>query len=234
MILFSPIGTADPITALGDGPMLHIVRHYRPIVVVLFLSAEIAAFENADRRYSAAITRLAPETDVRIVTYTNPSVHRFDLFVPVFRNHLVELSAEFPDRTILLNTSSGTPAMQAALVAINVFGIPRTTAVQVSTPARALSKPGDRESPDAYDLELMWDANDDNQPGAPNRCFEATSAALGALLERANLKQLIVSYDYSAAVTIAADSRLPDQVSNLIRGAMHRSRLEHPLSGFWV
>lgn len=71
MILFSPIGTADPITALGDGPMLHIVRHYRPIVVVLFLSAEIAAFENADRRYSAAITRLAPETDVRIVTYTN-------------------------------------------------------------------------------------------------------------------------------------------------------------------
>lgn len=115
MILFSPIGTADPITALGDGPMLHIVRHYRPIVVVLFLSAEIAAFENADRRYSAAITRLAPETDVRIVTYTNPSVHRFDLFVPVFRNHLVELSAEFPDRTILLNTSSGTPAMQAAL-----------------------------------------------------------------------------------------------------------------------
>lgn len=24
MILFSPIGTADPITALGDGPMLHI------------------------------------------------------------------------------------------------------------------------------------------------------------------------------------------------------------------
>ncbi|WP_050173870.1 type III-A CRISPR-associated CARF protein Csm6, partial [Mycobacterium tuberculosis] len=101
-----------------------------------------------------------------------------------------------------------------------------TGAVQ-STPARALSKPGDRESPDAYDLELMWDANDDNQPGAPNRCFEATSAALGALLERANLKQLIVSYDYSAAVTIAADSRLPDQVSNLIRGAMHRSRLEH-------
>ncbi|WP_415859824.1 type III-A CRISPR-associated CARF protein Csm6, partial [Mycobacterium tuberculosis] len=136
MILFSPIGTADPITALGDGPMLHIVRHYRPIVVVLFLSAEIAAFENADRRYSAAITRLAPETDVRIVTYTNPSVHRFDLFVPVFRNHLVELSAEFPDRTILLNTSSGTPAMQAALVAINVFGIPRTTAVQVSEPPR--------------------------------------------------------------------------------------------------
>ncbi|MBA2787474.1 type III-A CRISPR-associated CARF protein Csm6 [Mycobacterium canetti] len=227
MILFSPIGTADPITALGDGPMLHIVRHYRPTVVVLFLSAEIAAFENADRRYSAAITRLAPETDVRAVIHTDPSVHRFDLFVPIFRDHLAQLSSEFPDTTILLNTSSGTPAMQAALVAINVFGIPRTTAVQVSTPARASSKPGDRESPDTYDLELMWDANDDNEPAASNRCFETTSAALGALLERANLKQLIASYDYSAAVTIAADSRLPDHVSNLIRGAMHRSRLEH-------
>ncbi len=48
------------------------------------------------------------------------------------------------------------------------------------------------------------------------------SAALGAL--RANLK-LIVSYDHSAAVTIAAGAAR--QVSNLIRGAMHRSRLEH-------
>ena len=42
MILFSPVGTADPITALGDGPMLHIVRHYQPSVVVLFLSPAVA------------------------------------------------------------------------------------------------------------------------------------------------------------------------------------------------
>ncbi|WP_439958128.1 CARF domain-containing protein, partial [Mycobacterium tuberculosis] len=89
----------------------------------------MAAFDHADRRYSAAITRRAPETDVRIVTYTNPSVHRFDLFVPVFRNHLVGLSAECPDRTVLLSASSGTPAMRAPLVASNGFGIPSTTAV---------------------------------------------------------------------------------------------------------
>ncbi|WP_435371537.1 CARF domain-containing protein [Mycobacterium tuberculosis] len=118
---------------------------------------------------------------------------RFDLFLPVFRNHLVELSAEFPDRTILLNTSSGTPAMQAALVAINVFDILRTAAVQVSTLARVLIKPGGLVSPDAYDLELMWDANDDNQPGAPNRCFQASTPSLGALLVRVQMKLLIAS-----------------------------------------
>ena len=40
--LFSMIGTADPITQLGDGPMLHIVRHCVPDKVVLFLSPKMA------------------------------------------------------------------------------------------------------------------------------------------------------------------------------------------------
>ncbi|WIY16319.1 hypothetical protein QRF08_14855 [Mycobacterium tuberculosis] len=113
--------------------------------------------------------------------------------MPVFRNHLVGLSAEFPDRTILLNTSSGTPAMQAALVAIPVFDILRTAAVQVGTLARVLIKRGGLVSPDAYDLELVCDANDDNPRGAPNRCFQASTASLGALLVRVQMRLLIAS-----------------------------------------
>ena len=36
-VLFSPIGNSDPWSNDRDGEMLHIVRHYKPDVVVLFL-----------------------------------------------------------------------------------------------------------------------------------------------------------------------------------------------------
>ena len=180
MILFSPVGTADPITALGDGPMLHIVRHYRPTVVTLFFSPAVATFEEKDGRYTKAIERLVRGTRVRIVETQQTQVHRFDLFVPEFRVLLAEFAEEFPGEEILLNTSSGTPAMQSALVAINAFGIPATKAIQVSTPSRSgINNPGDREHPNNYDLDLMWDADEDNLTGAVNRCFEASWAALG-------------------------------------------------------
>ena len=40
-ILFSCVGSTDPVRGLRDGSMLHIMRHYRPDKVVLYLSAEI-------------------------------------------------------------------------------------------------------------------------------------------------------------------------------------------------
>ncbi len=96
------------------------------------------------------------------------------------------------------------------------FGTPRPP---LRTPGIAV--PGDRESQTLRPRTNVG-RNDDNQPGAPNRCFEATSAAaLGALLERANLKQPD-RRTTTGSSTIAADSRLPDQASDLIRGAMHR------------
>lgn len=36
-VLFSPIGNSDPWSNDRDGAMLHIVRHYQPDIVVLFL-----------------------------------------------------------------------------------------------------------------------------------------------------------------------------------------------------
>lgn len=36
-VLFSPIGNTDPWSNERDGAMLHIVRHYRPEKVILFL-----------------------------------------------------------------------------------------------------------------------------------------------------------------------------------------------------
>ena len=40
-VLFSPIGTTDPIREYYDGPMLHIVRHYLPHKVYLYYTREM-------------------------------------------------------------------------------------------------------------------------------------------------------------------------------------------------
>lgn len=49
-VLFTCVGTSDPVREMRDGSMLHIMRHYRPEKVYIFLSKEMEDFEKADRR----------------------------------------------------------------------------------------------------------------------------------------------------------------------------------------
>ena len=44
-ILFSPIGDTDPVRYCYDGACLHIVRHYHPDKVVLFLTKAMSEKE---------------------------------------------------------------------------------------------------------------------------------------------------------------------------------------------
>ena len=44
-ILVSVVGRTDPMRSEHDGPIMHIIRHYRPERAVLFLTEEIEALE---------------------------------------------------------------------------------------------------------------------------------------------------------------------------------------------
>ena len=44
-ILFTCAGTTDPVRGGHDGGILHIMRHYRPEKVYLFLSKEMVDYE---------------------------------------------------------------------------------------------------------------------------------------------------------------------------------------------
>lgn len=44
-ILFTCAGTTDPVRGGHDGGILHVVRHYRPEKVYLFLSKEMVGYE---------------------------------------------------------------------------------------------------------------------------------------------------------------------------------------------
>ena len=57
-VLFSPIGSTDPISNCRDGGMLHIARIYKPSKVILYFSDEMLAFEKTDHRYTRALSLL--------------------------------------------------------------------------------------------------------------------------------------------------------------------------------
>ena len=50
-VLFTCAGTTDPVRGGHDGGVLHIMRHYRPQRIYLFLSAEMNRFERQDHRF---------------------------------------------------------------------------------------------------------------------------------------------------------------------------------------
>ncbi len=232
-LLFSPVGTADPLTMLGDGPMLHIVRNYKPETIVLFLSPAMAACEKEDGRYTRAIGLLAARADgyepeVRCIESALPYVHRHDLFIKEFEEQLARLEGENPDVEVLVNTTSGTPAMQQALVAINAFGYHRLRAIQVETPKKGINEPGDRERIDEYDLDTLWEMNPDNEEASENRCREVASANFSDLILRDNIRALVEEYDYVAALRLAGQCRsISPRAVKLIEGCVHRLRLDH-------
>ena len=66
-ILFSAVGTTDPISNGYDGSILHICRKYLPEKVVLYLSKEMLELHRKDDRYRFSIKKLADMNNTEIV-----------------------------------------------------------------------------------------------------------------------------------------------------------------------
>ena len=240
--LFSPIGTADPITQLGDGPMLHIVRMRKPDKVVLFLSPAMMAHQNDDQRYTRSIELLCDATGqghpkVELVESPYNQVHRFDHYIIEFEELLKRLPKSEMNVGILVNVSSGSPAMEQALVALGAFGQLNLELIQVPTPRKGENDKNDRENPDAYDLDVLWALNPDNERV---EC-RAESIELPNFKERLlkdNIATRIGVYDYDAAASLACkSSTLSQSAMNGIKAAADRLRLsrggtDHAVSEF--
>lgn len=233
-ILFSPVGTADPATHLGDGPMVHIVRHRRPELVVLYLSPDMARHEQADGRYSRAIAYLfnslscgAPQ--VKTVVSDYEEVYRFDHYIDEFDQFLSGISAEYPDEQIIVNASSGTPAMEQALVALGAFGRISLQLLQVLTPRAGANKKDDREDPDNYDFDFMMELSNEVEAdrGYASRIVEVRSPHFYDRLLRENIVALVDSYEYAAAYELAEKTSLiSSQAKEMILASAERLNLD--------
>ena len=69
-VLFSGVGTTDPVRGNRDGAMMHIMRHYRPDTVYLFLTSEMIELDRKDDRFSKSFRQIAQEVE----GYTPPFV----------------------------------------------------------------------------------------------------------------------------------------------------------------
>ena len=231
-VLFSPIGTADPLTQLGDGPMLHIVRHYRPERVVLFLSPKMAEYQEQDQRYTKAIELLSERhggdvPTIELVKSSTTDVYKFDVYISEFEQKLNEIGKENGGDTILVNASSGTPAMEEALVALGAFGRLNLTLLQVLTPRKGPNKKEDRENPHKYELDFLWECNLDNEEGRSCRILEVKTPNFSDRLLLENIRSLTAQYNYVAAASLAEQARtISPEARMMIEAAVDRLNLK--------
>ena len=84
-VLFSPIGRTDPVRGNADGPFLHILRHYKPVKAVLYLTKETYETHRKDNRYCEMARLVSPDTNCEITgDETLVNVHRLKFLMQLF------------------------------------------------------------------------------------------------------------------------------------------------------
>lgn len=242
-ILFSPVGTTDPISYNHDGSMLHICRKYNPKHVFLYLSEEMNDIEekdeeNCDKRFTKSIELFNEKYKTSIDCHKIDGskvkdVFNFDSYYNAFERELESIKEKFKHEnieTIYLNTSSGTPAMKAALyviAALDEDGVYK--AIQVTTPNEKSN-----HSPRGYDLGTAWESNEDNKENAKDRTKLASDSNFLTKIKKEIIKKHIQQYDYNAAYELAKDlindssrDALSDKAIKAIKAAKERIALNY-------
>lgn len=231
-ILFSPVGGTDPISQdnIYDGALIHICRWFDIDVVYLYMSKEIVDLHNKDNRYMYCLDKLSEmkgeKIEVHCIERKNlEKVHQFDYFYEDFQKCIGDIAKNIKDDDkILLNVSSGTPAMKSGLLVLATLGEYNYKLIQVATPTHKMNN----HNHDNYDVELLWELNADNENDSVNRCSEITCPSLSIIKQEEIIKQLVRDYNYKAAI-MAAD-RLPkdvvDKYYEILEIAYYRTQLD--------
>lgn len=232
-ILFSPIGGSDPIRNFRDGSMLHICRNYMPDKVYLYLTHEMCEYHEKDNRYIYCLERLGKlinhNFEVKIIKRDDlVDVQDHEIFYEEFRKCIIEIEQTMQNEDeLLINISSGTPAMKNALVILTTLAEFPFKPIQVSTPLKKHNNTD--ENIDKYDVEGQWECNEDNELKRESRCTEVQSTNLLTLLKVNIIKQHLRAYNYSAAYQIANDMKqqLEEECLLYIEQALERTRLNN-------
>ena len=235
-ILFSPVGGTDPIATSNfrDGSMLHICRCYKPDKVYLYMSNEILKFQKMDSRYTYCLDKLGEKTghlfEYEIIARPDmKNVQEFDPFYQEFREIILEIQKQMDDSdNLILNISSGTPAMKSALLVLKTLGEFPCKAIQVITPDASMNRHEGHKEHEKQDIETMWELDEDNEDNFENRCSVVKCPTLTQIQQENYMKKLLDEYDYAAAYTLA--KMLPEEMTeeyiNLLYMASRRILLD--------
>jgi len=230
-ILFSPVGGTDPITNQRDGAMLHICRNEKPDEIYLYMSKEMCEFSDLDNRYIYCIDKLGElighQFIINIIRRDElTEVHKFDYFYTDFIKCLSEILTANESCEIILNVSSGTPAMKSALQTMAAVSNHQIIPIQVSTPVKKINTR--QEEREKYDVELQWELNEDNMEGQENRCSISEYSNYIDEIKKGFIKSYIEAYDYIAALRIAKTikGRINNDLLKLLTVAHWRVQLK--------
>lgn len=229
-ILFSPIGMTDPIRFFKDGALLNITRHYKPDMIYLYMSKEVLNYHKKDNRYILSLKYLSEligkNFDVKIIERPElEDVQIFDFFIDEFRSLLNDIHTECPDSEIILNVSSGTPAMKSSLQILSLTLDFPCLPVQVSTPQKSSNPRIDEES--SLSPEEHWELNESNDTD-DNRCLASVTKNLLGEFQKQTVIKMIRSYNYTAAYDLCSASGLfSGEFKEMVSAACSRLKLEY-------
>lgn len=196
-ILISAVGDTDPIRNFHDGPLLHIVRVYRPEKIVLVHSERSLTKHDKLVKALKSIKDYSPEIIQDGGVLPDAQVAIFDEMYDTVSSIVKKYIS---DDEIILNISSATPQIISAMFAVNRISDFNVTAVQVATPQRK-SNEGLRHD-NQEDIDTLIETNLDNQSDYENRTLEDTGSKFSQDLTKRNLKALIDNYDYQGALEL--------------------------------
>ena len=198
-VLFSPVGTHDPIGTIvngrpSEGSMLHIVRHYRPSIVYLYISKEL---NYGDDRYKNAINKFFPDCEVYNIfsEVDENDVNNYDVFMHDFKKYIKEIHEKHKGYEILLNIASGTPQMKSSLILEVISNDIKLIPIQVSTPTK---KKNFEDHFKAEDLDKI----DIEIENSEKRCDKVKVLSFKRSKIQTQIESLINNYEYSAALQI--------------------------------
>lgn len=223
-ILYTPAGDTDPIRGFRDGGILHIIRHYHPKMVRIFLSADMVQKEEKAKFYSEPIRRIAKDIDIEFIKTEITDVHHMEALLPLMEG-FYRLRNEYPQEQIILNLSSGTPQMKT-IMSFLATDCENVIAVQVDSPERGSNR-NNHANTSKDDIDAIIDTNEDNEPDAPNRCYTPQLTLFKRYSVRHELISLVSSYEYSAAWGLYKKNRhmFDASVGKLLEHADLRSKL---------
>lgn len=217
-ILFSPVGSNDPLgqNNHSDGSLVQVIKKTRPDEVYLYFSKDFAEVEADSHLIELYLG------DVALAEHLNFSItklyqtenltagpHIFDTYYREFTNKLTTIidhaEQKYDSNTpleIILNVSSGTPAMKSALFIItstmNVgqFNNCKFSSYQVSSPASNW-KPAKKE----YTKELYLN-NPDSADHVGSRAQQVADFNFEKFLTRRKAIEFVKNYNYDAAQSL--------------------------------
>lgn len=217
-VLFSPIGNSDPWRDLRDGAMLHIVRHYKPLKVVLFFTRSI--FEGSEQKkghkafpWEKIIKEVSPNTSIEIVVKDIVSPHDYDGYKDVFHQLIESMHTSDPLATVILNVTSGTPQMGATLCLEYVTFPNKKMAIQVSTPNKASNAGKDYDK--AENIEESLQLVNALECDQPSRCTLIQILSFKEAMWKSLIIGFLNDYNYQGALEVFKQLKMNKPVEML-------------------